>query len=100
MAIKRCTSAFAAVIDGVPRVVPAGTLVEEDDPILKGRSAHFEDVDTYVSRRRRAVEAATAEPGERRSLPPRRAAKKAAGKKPEGGQQDAGQPGKQEGSTS
>ncbi|MEU9861326.1 hypothetical protein AB0D99_10640 [Streptomyces sp. NPDC047971] len=82
MAIKRCTTSFAAVVDGAPRVVRPGTLVEDGDPILKGREQFFESVDTYMSRRRPETEAATAEPSEKRSLPSRRAAKKTAGKKP------------------
>ncbi|MGW0821830.1 hypothetical protein [Streptomyces sp. NPDC002845] len=67
MAIKRCRSSFAATVGGVPRVMRAGALVNDDDPVLKGREHLFEDVETYVQDRTR-VEEATAEPGARRSL--------------------------------
>lgn len=82
MAIKRCKASFAAVIGGVPRVVNVGALLDSSDPIVRGREAHFEDVDDYMTRRHPGVEAATAEPGEKRSLMGRRAAKKTAAKKP------------------
>lgn len=69
MSIKRCKSSFAVVVNGAPRVVTVGTLVEDGDPILKGRELHFEDAETYVSDRAAArVEQATAGPGERRSV--------------------------------
>jgi hypothetical protein len=70
MAIKRCTASFAAIVNGAPRVVQTGALIDSRDPILKGREAHFEDVDTYVARRHSAVEAATAVPGEQRTITP------------------------------
>lgn len=86
MAIKRCKMSFAVQVGGAPRVVPAGTLVEDGDPILQGREAYFEDVETYVSDREASrVEQATAAPGEQRTVRPvaRKApAKKAVAKKP------------------
>ncbi|MEU2075424.1 hypothetical protein [Streptomyces sp. NPDC013489] len=77
MAIKRCKTPFAVVIDGAPRVITVGQLVDGDDPIVRGREANFEDVETYVSSRKTRVEEATAAPGAKRSVgrPP---AKKAA----------------------
>lgn len=72
MAIKRCKSSFAVAVDGAPRIIRVGTLVKDGDPVLKGREQHFEDVDTYMSRRRPAVEEATAEPGKLRALTPPR----------------------------
>ncbi|MER7212459.1 hypothetical protein ACFYY8_33615 [Streptosporangium sp. NPDC001559] len=66
--IKRSTSSFAAVVDGVPRVVPVGHLVEDGDPLLVGREHLFEPVETHLARREPAVEQATAAPGERRSI--------------------------------
>lgn len=84
MAIKRCTSSFAAIVDGAPRVITVGTLIEDDDPILEGREKHFEDVDAFVSRKRQGAEAATAEPSEKRSLPSRRTGKGVGGKTPSG----------------
>ncbi|MFG2328253.1 hypothetical protein ACGFMM_01370 [Streptomyces sp. NPDC048604] len=77
MAIKRCKASFAVVVNGAPRVVTAGQLVDENDPIVRGREVNFEDVETYVSERKARVEQATAEPGERRSVG-RPAAKKSA----------------------
>ncbi|MGW9371190.1 hypothetical protein ACWGVR_14405 [Streptomyces xanthophaeus] len=81
MPIKRCKAAFAAVVNGAPRVITVGQLIEADDPIVKGREACFEDVDTYMTERAARTEQATAGPGERRSvaLP----AKKAAARKPD-----------------
>ncbi|MER7953844.1 hypothetical protein [Streptomyces sp. NPDC096030] len=76
MAIKRCKASFAVVVNGAPRVVTAGQLVDESDPVVKGREGCFEDVETYVSERKARVERATAEPGEKRSVG-RPAAKKA-----------------------
>lgn len=65
MAILRCTESH---FDGT-RVVAAGELVDSDDPILQGREQYFEPVDTYVTRRSaRAVETATAAPGEVRTV--------------------------------
>lgn len=84
MPIKRCKASFAVSVNGVPRMVTAGQLVDASDPVIKGREALFEDAETYVSDRAPRVEQATAEPGERRSVLPRKAAaKKAAAKPPE-----------------
>lgn len=86
MAIKRCVAAFAASVDGVPRMYTVGMLVDASDPAVKGREALFEDVETHMAdkaaRQAPRVEQATAEPGERRSIA-RPAAKKAAAGKPE-----------------
>lgn len=81
MAIKRCRASFAVSVNGVPRMVTAGQLVEASDPVIKGREHLFEDAETYVSERAPKVEQATAEPGEKRSVG-RPAAKKAAAKPP------------------
>lgn len=78
MAIKRCKASFAAAVHGVPRVMAVGTLVKDDDPILKGREHLFEDAEAYVQERTR-VEDTSAAPGRRRSLT--RPAKKTAAKK-------------------
>jgi hypothetical protein len=86
MAIKRCKEPFAFEVDGMTRVVAAGSLVDTDDPAYSDTTAqHFEDVDLHVTeqqeRRARAsgapVEQATAAPGEKRPAPSRRAARKA-----------------------
>lgn len=73
MSLIRCREPFSADVDGVPRTVAAGALVDESDPIVKGREALFETVDDYAARtnRVRPVEAATAEPGEKRSVEPK-----------------------------
>jgi len=85
MAIKRCKASFAVSANGVPRMVTAGQLVDANDPVIKGREALFEDVETFMSdkaaRQAPKVEQATAEPGEKRSVaPPRAPAKKTAAK--------------------
>lgn len=83
--IKRCKTSFAVSVGGVPRVMKAGALVQDDDPVIRGREHLFEDVDTFVQKQRTRAEAATAEPGERRSLskPAKKtAAVKTAAKKP------------------
>lgn len=79
MAIKRCKASFAASVGGLPRVMRTGTLVSEDDPIIKGREHLFEDAETHVQERAR-VEDTSAAPGRRRSLS--RPARKAAAAKP------------------
>ncbi|MDK0520386.1 hypothetical protein [Streptomyces sp. ML-6] len=64
----RCTRSFSAYANGAPRVVRAGQLVEDNDPIVKGRETAFESVDAHLASRRPQVEQATAEPGEQRNL--------------------------------
>ncbi|MFE7753000.1 hypothetical protein [Streptomyces sp. NPDC057428] len=66
----RCTRSFAAYQDGKPRVVKAGSLVDDDDPVIKGREASFQTVDAHLQRQRGGVEAATADPGTVRTLTP------------------------------
>lgn len=61
MAVLRCTSPFAVQEGAVPRVLRAGDLVDEKDPVVKGREVMFESVEATVER-------ATSAPGERRSL--------------------------------
>lgn len=85
MPIKRCVAAFAASVDGTPRMYTVGLLVDASDPIIKGREHLFEDVETHVAdkaaRQAPRVEQATAGPGEKRSLAPPPAAKRTAAKK-------------------
>ncbi|NJP73730.1 hypothetical protein [Streptomyces sp. C1-2] len=64
----RCKQSFSAYVGGRPRVVRAGSLVEDDDPIVKGREASFESVDAHLAARRSRVEQTTAAPGEKRSI--------------------------------
>lgn len=68
MATLRCKDAFATKINGAPRVVAAGELVDADDPVVRGREVFFEPLDTFMSRRGRQVEQATAAPGEARTV--------------------------------
>lgn len=94
MATLRCREPFAADMDGVQRVVPAGTLLDSSDPIVKGRENLFEPVDTFMARQSPDVEQATAAPGEKRSVG--RPAKKTAARKAaesEGSDDDEGDKG-------
>lgn len=69
MAIKRCRKPFVAYERGRPRVLHVGDLVDEADPVMRGRTHLFEDVQATVPHRAEPeVEQATAEPGERRSV--------------------------------
>lgn len=93
MAIKRCKASLAVSVNGVPRVITAGMLLDASDPVIKGREALFEDVDTYMSERApQPVERATAEPGERRSLAGRKPGRKPAGAEqtPQGSSKEEG----------
>lgn len=64
MAIMRVREPFVAVVGGVPRAYTAGQLIEDTDPVFKGRERLFEDVASGV----RGVEQATAAPGEKRNV--------------------------------
>ncbi|MBQ1096334.1 hypothetical protein KBY55_09580 [Streptomyces sp. b94] len=66
----RCTKSLAVYVNGSPRVVQAGQLVQDDDPILQGRATCFESVDAHLAARRPRVEQATADPGQPRDLTP------------------------------
>ena len=69
MGVKRCKESFAIFVDGAPRMLAAGSLVDDGDQIVTDYPANFEDVESFVSSRSAApVEQATAEPGEKRSL--------------------------------
>lgn len=85
MPIKRCVAAFAASVDGVPRMYTVGQLVDASDPVIKNREGLFEDVETHMAdkaaRQAPRVEQATAEPGEKRSVG--RPTQKAAASKPD-----------------
>lgn len=79
----RCKESFAIWIGGVPRVVSAGEVVANNDPVVSGRPSAFEDVEAAFARDALKVEQATAAPGELRTVSPapvkRAPAKKAAG---------------------
>lgn len=77
MALLTVIESFADFRSGRPEVYNPGRLVDENDPVVKGRERHFESADAAAARTR--VEAATAAPGERRERS-RQAAKKAARK--------------------
>jgi len=52
MAVLRCTDPFAFTDrkTGVERVVRAGDLVDDNDPLVKGREQWFETVEANVHR--------------------------------------------------
>lgn len=77
MALLTVTESFADFSSGRPEVYNPGRLVDENDPVVKGRERHFEAADAAAARVR--VESATAAPGERRSRS--RAAKKTTSRK-------------------
>lgn len=78
MALLTVTESFADFSTGRPEVYNPGRLVDEKDPVVKGRERHFEPAEAAASRVR--VESATAAPGERRERT-RPARKKAPAKK-------------------
>lgn len=71
MAVLRSKEAFTAWSGGAPRVITVGQLVDDSDPIIKGREHLFETTEAHVAQqreRRAEVEQATAAPGEKRSV--------------------------------
>lgn len=72
MALKRCKTSFAVTLGGRPTVVQTGQLVDDSDPLYKGREELFEDVTATVSSEPKRVESkveqATAAPGEKRRV--------------------------------
>jgi hypothetical protein len=85
MAIKRAKASFVAYIGGAPRLVNAGDLIDESDPVVAGREDLFGSIEDHMARPGRTVEQATSEPGERRSVgrPTKRAAPSKPVPKPE-----------------
>lgn len=80
MGVKRCKESFAIFVNGTPRMLTAGSLVDDADQIVADYPANFEDVEAFVSSRSATqVEQATAEPGEKRFVrkPPTARAKTA-----------------------
>lgn len=68
--VQRVKESFSFDEKGVPVVLRAGTLVEDDDPRIKGHERHFEQAEDAAARTTvSAVETATAAPGERRAAP-------------------------------
>ncbi|MFG3426141.1 hypothetical protein [Streptomyces californicus] len=72
MAVQRCREAFTIWRNGAPITYTAGQLVEDKDPILKSHRHLFQDVAEAARRPAQSIpaEAATNEPGERRTLTP------------------------------
>jgi hypothetical protein len=67
MSILRCISPFAfSDTDGVQRVIRDGDLVDEKDPLVKGRELLFETVEVTVDRKARS-EQVSGEPAVRRT---------------------------------
>lgn len=84
MSTLRVKDPFAVDQGGFHRVLRAGDLIDENDPVVTpGRLQFFEQVAVTVAREQGRVESASAAPGERRTVTTpkptrRRAAKKAA----------------------
>lgn len=60
-------------LNGVPRVITGGQLIEDTDPVYMSHKHLFEDVQTFVSEkaeRAAKTESATAGPGEMRTVTP------------------------------
>ena len=74
MAYLRCIAAFVDFRDGAVEMYNPGRLVDDSNPVVKGRESYFEPVEVAAARHA-GVEQATAEPGGRRTRT--RAAKKA-----------------------
>lgn len=53
----RAIQPFHAVVDEVERFVPAGEIVQDDDPVVTGRESLFESIDTGEQPRRRTARA-------------------------------------------
>lgn len=68
MTTYRVVEPFSFDRAGVPYVARRGELVTEDDVRYAGHEQFFETADSFASR---AMERATAAPGEGRHLPPR-----------------------------
>lgn len=70
--VQRCVQPFVIWPAGAPVAYTAGRLVEDSDPILKTHRHHFEAVEAVARRNTAAtrVEAASAAPGELRTLAP------------------------------
>ena len=60
--------AFAVSLDGQHVVIQPGQVVDENDPILKGRQALFEPFVPKIRKYPGQVEQATAAPGELRNV--------------------------------
>ncbi|MEV5607011.1 hypothetical protein [Streptomyces sp. NPDC052225] len=67
--MKRCKESFTIWRDNAPVAYTAGQLVEDDAEILRSHGHLFAELEPTV-RAPSVVEAATAEPGERRSVTP------------------------------
>lgn len=66
----RCIDSFAICIDGRHKVVKAGQVLRDTDPVVVGREHLFEDVEATIQTGRSTpvVEQATAAPGEKRNV--------------------------------
>jgi len=63
---QRCIAGFVDFRGGYPEMYNPGRLVDDADPVIKGREGYFEPVEVAVARFA-GVEQTTAAPGERRS---------------------------------
>lgn len=67
MPTVRAKEPFSYDADGYSHNVGAGQLFDSEDPCVKKRAHLFEPVEVAVARAARALETASAAPGERRS---------------------------------
>ena len=66
MALLRCIAAFVDFRNGAVESYSPDRIVDASDPVVKGRESYFEPVEVTAARHR-GVEAATAEPGAKRT---------------------------------
>lgn len=78
MALKRCISSFAAVVNGRPHVINVGDLVDDGNELYKGRERLFENASPTAGAPKAGptVEQATAAPGDKRRTSKPREVKK------------------------
>lgn len=68
MALKRCKTTFMLLEGSSRRVIRCGDIVDDDDDAYKKNKANFEPVRVTNFPRSRAVEQASAAPGEKRRV--------------------------------
>lgn len=91
MTVLRVIEPFSTDVDGVPRVFPAGALVQSTDQVVNGREQFFMDAAEFAERSTKSTtgETASAAPGEvrlrgramKRTAAQKRATKKALAEK-------------------
>lgn len=66
MALRRCKAAFVVFEEGAMRVIREGDILDDSDPAYKTHKKSFEPLRVTNFPRSRAVEQASATPGEKR----------------------------------